>query len=129
MFRLFAIVAIMILGQSTGHTLEYFGFSLGMTQADAVSLALVVYVTERLQFRVGKRTNAPEEPCVDVILRKAMEQSLQSTCIRGEGRTYSNVGAGLKGDDTLLVNGIGGSGGEILIGPNRAILCHGHRDS
>jgi hypothetical protein len=39
MFRLFAIVAIMILGQSTGHTLEYFGFSLGMTQADAVSLA------------------------------------------------------------------------------------------
>src|SRR5262249_7729573 len=68
----------------------------------------------------GKRTHAPEEPRVDVVLRKAMEQSLQRTCIGGTGRTYRNLGAVLQCDDPLLVNGISDLRREILVDPNIA---------
>lgn len=35
----YAIAAVMILGQSTSRAVDYYGFTLGMNQADAVSLA------------------------------------------------------------------------------------------
>src|SRR6516165_10218091 len=75
----------------------------------------MVYVTKRLQLRVGKRTHAPEEPCVDIILRKAMEQSLKRICIGGAGRTYRNLAAVLQCDLPLLVNGISDLRSEILV--------------
>src|SRR5207244_8137301 len=83
-------------------------------------VSLVIYVAERLQVPVGKRAHAPEEPCVDVVLRKAMEQSLQRPCVGRASRTYHNLGTVLHRDDTFLVDGIGGLGGEILAGPNVA---------
>jgi len=83
-------------------------------------VGLVVYVAQRLQLPVGKRAYAAEEPCVDVVLCKAMEQSLQGLCVSGASRTYHDLGAVLHRDDPFLVDGIGGVGGEILVGSNVA---------
>src|SRR5262245_24710849 len=80
----------------------------------------MVYVTKRLQIRVGKRTHAAEESRIDVVLRKTMEQSLQRTCIGGTSRTYRNLGAVLQCDNAFLFNGISGLGGEILVAPHIA---------
>src|SRR5262245_6077253 len=80
----------------------------------------MVYVTKRLQLRVGKRTHAPEEPCVNIVFRKTMEQSLQRACIGGTGRTYRNLSTVLQCDVPLLVNGISDLGGEILVAPHIA---------
>src|SRR5262245_9985577 len=83
-------------------------------------VSLVVYVAKRLQLRVGKRAYAPEEPCVDVVLRKAMKQSLQRPRVGGASRTNHNLGAVLQCDVPLLVNGISDLGGEILVAPHVA---------
>src|SRR5262249_59379664 len=44
-------------------------------------LGLVVYVAQRLEVPVGQRAQAPKEPRIDVVLRKAMEQSLQRSSV------------------------------------------------
>src|SRR5262249_23232190 len=83
-------------------------------------LGLMVYVAQRLQLSICKRTYTPEKPCVDVVRREAMKQCLQCPCVPGPSRTDHDLHALLKGNDTFLMDGICGLRGEVLLRPNVA---------
>src|SRR5262249_8571631 len=82
----------------------------------------MVYVAQCLQLPICKRTHAPEEPCVDIVRRKAMKQCLQCPCVPGPSRTDHDLHALLEGNDAFLMDGICGLRGEILLRPNVAKL-------